>query len=259
MDDDLVRAAASLTLGFRCCDRCCQPRFFFLPGDLEEEVLSRMSKRKFYIVNRGTPRKEGIYSHWDLAKVYVLGVSGAVHESCRTGDGARQIWARFCHNNHTHSTETTVRRPPPSTPASSPAPPPPYRQHAPPTLPVVPSPTTRTSHWLQSSVTPRAPLSPPATPRPDKYYRVSGSPRVLIRAEDAEAELRATQNGSLLVGASLEDVEDDDEVTAVDTTRFYRVFGSPRVQRSRSAAVDELINTRAAGLLVGETLGALDI
>ncbi|KAJ6514370.1 hypothetical protein C8R47DRAFT_1064128 [Mycena vitilis] len=258
MDADLVRATASLSLSFRCCDLCCQPRFFFLPGDPEEEVLSRMSKRKFYVVNRGTPGKEGIYSHWDLAKLYVLGVSGAVHESCRTGDGARQIWARFCHNNHTHSDETIAPRPPPSTPTprSVPlrnAPPPPYRRHMPPTLPAA----TRTSHRI--SVTPRAPLSPPATPRPDKYYRVSGSPRVLVRAEDAEVELRATQNGSLLVGASLEDVEDDDEVTAVDTTRFYRVFGSPRVQSNRSAAVDELINTGAAGLLVGHTLGTLGI
>jgi hypothetical protein len=92
----------------------------------------------------------------------------------------------------------------------------------------------------------------------------------------AEAELRASGAGSLLVGRSLADVKDDDEVAPHDAVHFYRVFGSPRVLNNRCVsyaslfrminvqdlcsdrAVMELVATQAAGLLVGDLLDDVD-
>jgi hypothetical protein len=54
----------------------------------------------------------------------------------------------------------------------------------------------------------------------------------------AEAELRASGASSLLVGRSLQEVEDDDEVTRGDAQHFYRVFGSPRVLNNRCVLSD---------------------
>ncbi|KAJ7840490.1 hypothetical protein B0H14DRAFT_3458026 [Mycena olivaceomarginata] len=225
--DGLVRATAALHLAFHCCDDCCQPRFVFLPGDPAETELSALSKRKFYVVKKGAPGGEAIYSHWDLAKTQVLSIRGALHESCPTADDALRIWAEYCHRNHSHG--SPVSAPPASRP---------------PTL-IVP----RTSSRIRT---------PPTTPTPPKFYRVAGSPRVLIGSADAEAELRASgTTTSLLVGRSLADVEDDDEVTSGDTSHFYRVFGSPCVQHSREAAVAELVAMQAAGLLVGTSLAAV--
>jgi hypothetical protein len=62
--DALVNATASLSLQYQCCDHCCKPTFFFLPDDPSEEVLSRHSKRKFYVVKRGSVGSEGIYTDW---------------------------------------------------------------------------------------------------------------------------------------------------------------------------------------------------
>ena len=62
--DALVHATASLTLGFHCCDNCCKPTFFFLADDPDEEIISRSSKRKFYVVKKGSVGSEGIYTDW---------------------------------------------------------------------------------------------------------------------------------------------------------------------------------------------------
>ncbi|KAJ7873794.1 hypothetical protein B0H14DRAFT_3438004 [Mycena olivaceomarginata] len=50
--DALVHATASLTLEFSCCDECCKPTFFFLVDDPTEEIISRSSKHKFYVVKK---------------------------------------------------------------------------------------------------------------------------------------------------------------------------------------------------------------
>jgi hypothetical protein len=60
----LVHATASLTPEFSCCDECCKPTFFFLADDPTEEIISRSSKRKFYVVKKGSVGSEGIYTHW---------------------------------------------------------------------------------------------------------------------------------------------------------------------------------------------------
>ncbi|KAJ6480695.1 hypothetical protein C8R47DRAFT_1218542 [Mycena vitilis] len=241
--DDLVAAAAGLTLRTRCisrgCALCCQPRFVFFDDDPSEEELSASAKRKFYVVKKGRCGSEAIYSHWDLAKVHVLGISGALHESCGTADEGRQIWADFCHTNHQHASTSrranTARRP----------------GHAPPPY----SPMTPPSSPRPAPVTPTSPTSRPTpSATPERFYRVSGSPRVLLHASDAEAELRRSPGATLLVETSLEDIEDGDEVVPVDTVHFYRVFGSFRVQSSRDAALTELVNSQAAGLLVGDSL-----
>ncbi|KAJ7670792.1 hypothetical protein DFH06DRAFT_1320715 [Mycena polygramma] len=251
--NDLVLAASQLNLGFHCCDRCCKPRFVFRHGDPSEAELSAASKHKFYIVKKGAPNSEAIYTHWDSAKIHVLGISGALHESCPTADGAREIWARYCHENHHHHVP-----PPPPQPSSSSRPPraatavprtapPPYSPMTPPSSPRARQPATPTRPRPNVAATPERPT-------PARFYRVSGSPRVLINSRDAERELRAARNGSLLVGDSLSDVEDDDEPSVVGAVRFYRVFGSTRVQSNRDAALSELVETAAAGLLVGDTL-----
>ncbi|KAJ6511874.1 hypothetical protein C8R47DRAFT_1064587 [Mycena vitilis] len=244
--DELVAVAANLTLRSPCsrgCASCCQPRFVFFDDDLSEAELSAAAKRKFYVVKKGRPGSEAIYSHWDLAKVHVLGISGALHQSCGTGDEARQIWADFCHNNHQHAPRSTPRRA--NTVRRPEAPPPP--PYSPMTAPSPrPAPVTPTSRRLS---TPSATL--------DRFYRVSGSPRVLIHAREAETELRSSLGATLLVEASLEAIEDDDEVVPVDTRHFYRVFGSSRVQSSREAALAELVDTAATGLWVGDSLDAV--
>ncbi|KAJ6550935.1 hypothetical protein B0H10DRAFT_2242455 [Mycena sp. CBHHK59/15] len=197
--DDLVTATGALHLDSFCCNECCEPCFVSYANDPPPEVLSLMSKRKFYIVKRGALGGEAIYAHWDLAKVQVLGVSNVLHESCGSWDGARAIWAAYCHREHIHPDLAPL---PPILAVA----PPPYAAHA--------------------IVVSTPPASPPTTPR--KFYRISGTPRVLIHRGDAEAELRLTPSSNLLIGGSLEDVEDED-----DTPVFYRVFGSPRVQTNR--------------------------
>ncbi|KAJ7808074.1 hypothetical protein B0H14DRAFT_3482699 [Mycena olivaceomarginata] len=66
--DALVNATASLSLQYQCCEHCCKPAFFFLPDDPSEEMLSRSSRRKFYVVKKGSVGSEGIYTDWDVAK-----------------------------------------------------------------------------------------------------------------------------------------------------------------------------------------------
>ncbi|KAJ7631948.1 hypothetical protein DFH06DRAFT_1337472 [Mycena polygramma] len=248
--DDLSRATASLNINSR--SSLCEPRFILLPRDPSVAVLSSLANRKFYVVKKGAPGSEAIYSHWDLAKVHVLGVSGAEHESCSTEDRARAIWAEYCQANHHH--------PPPRPPPRSPSglvtqgrPPPPYSPMTPPSSPRVRLP----DHTPTRTPTRSRPTPAPEPRTPEKFYRVTGSPRVLINAADAEAELRASANTGLLVGASLSDVEDDDEVTPVGAVHFYRVFGSHRVLNSREAAITELVASNAAGLFVGDTLAAV--
>ncbi|KAJ7830950.1 hypothetical protein B0H14DRAFT_2593075 [Mycena olivaceomarginata] len=243
MAEELVRATANLRLGFHCCDFCCLPRFFFKPGDPSEAELSALSKRKFYVVKKGAPGTEAIYSHWDLAQPHVTRISNALHESCATAtaEEARQIWARYCHNNHTH---------PPALATTGTISPPPYTPVTPPRSPQASAATSRMprADSRRYAVPPTSHV--PATPPQVRFYRVSGSPRVLIHAAAAEAELRDSGGtASLLVGTSLADVEDDDEVSVGDTPHFYRVFGSPRVQSSRDAALAELADTQADGLL----------
>ncbi|KAJ7803370.1 hypothetical protein B0H14DRAFT_2613388 [Mycena olivaceomarginata] len=241
MAEELVRATANLRLGFHCCDFCCLPRFFFKPGDPSEAELSALSKHKFYVVKKGAPGTEAIYSHWDLAQPHVTRISNALHESCATAEEARQIWARYCHNNHTH---------PPALATTGTISPPPYTPVTPPRSPQASAATSRMprADSRRYAVPPTSHV--PATPPQVRFYRVSGSPRVLIHAAAAEAELRDSGGtASLLVGTSLADVEDDDEVSVGDTPHFYRVFGSPRVQSSRDAALAELADTQADGLL----------
>ncbi|KAJ7880237.1 hypothetical protein B0H14DRAFT_3434495 [Mycena olivaceomarginata] len=235
--DGLVRATAALHLAFHCCDDCCQPQFVFLPGDPAETELSALSKRKFYVVKKGAPGGEAIYSHWDLAKTQVLGIRGALHESCPTADDARRIWAEYCHRNHSHG--PPVSAPPAYSPVtlSSPR--------------AVVTPSSRPPTLIAPRTSSRI-RTPPTTPTPPKFYRVAGSPRVLIGSADAEAELRALGTAaSLLIGQSLADVEDDDEVTSGDTSHFYRSH------MYSEAAVAELVATQAAGLLVGTSLAAV--
>jgi hypothetical protein len=138
----LVHATASLSLQYQCCDHCCKPIFFFCPDDRSEEILSRSSRHKFYVVKKGSVGSEGIYTEWyvsmldyvhatdaencrDVAKTKVNRISGALHEASKTADSARTIWVRYCHRFHTHapSPAAAVARPPPyeaRTPAPSP-------------------------------------------------------------------------------------------------------------------------------------------
>jgi hypothetical protein len=115
----------------------------------------------------------------DVAKTKVLGISGALHESSPTADGAHAIWARHCHRFHMHRSPQ---------PASAPAPPP-YQPRANAPSPRVPTTPTRSTPRSPSTPTRAAtsPLRSPAFPRtpsaltiPGRFYRVSGSPRVLI-------------------------------------------------------------------------------
>ncbi|KAJ7754135.1 hypothetical protein B0H14DRAFT_3512638 [Mycena olivaceomarginata] len=273
--DDLANATAALNLGAHCCDSCCRPTFFFLANDPPEEVLSRSAKRKFYVVNKGAVGSEGIYTHWDVARTKVEGISDAVHESSKTANGACAIWADYCHRFHEHSA------PQPSTVAPLRLPIAPARTNATPRRRVVDAPRAfgYAANALKSAVRPSPTVYAVqahaitvhaahtlATTRlkrhgasPHKFYRVCGSPRVLIVREDAEAELRAGLGTTLLVGGSLEAVEGDDEVTLVGGgPMFYRVFGSPRVATNRDSALAELVATGAGGLLVGSSLAAVD-
>jgi hypothetical protein len=68
--DDLVRATADIRLGFHCCDFCCEPQFFFWNGDPAEATVSALAQRKFYVVKKGTPGSEGIYSGWCVIIFY---------------------------------------------------------------------------------------------------------------------------------------------------------------------------------------------
>ncbi|KAJ7367684.1 hypothetical protein DFH08DRAFT_946670 [Mycena albidolilacea] len=240
----ILRATANIRLTFHCCDSCCEPRFFFRNGDPTEETISALARRKFYVVKKGARGSEGIYSGWDMAQPKVSGISDALYISCRTANEARQIWAQYCHDNHPQC------RPPTYTPATPPRSPPPpvIIARSPPVL----SPAT--------PATPRRPARPPlltaATPRtPSEFYRVAGSPRVLISAAAAEIEFReAGETASLLIGQSLSEVEDDDDDTPSGRRHFYRVLGSPRVRNNRDDALAELVATGANGLLVGRSL-----
>ncbi|KAJ7797382.1 hypothetical protein B0H14DRAFT_2618996 [Mycena olivaceomarginata] len=235
--DGLLFTAATTAANPDSCSCLGTPR---KPSCLLCPNASSMSSR------RGAPGGEAIYSHWDLAKTQVLGIRGALHESCPTADDARRIWAEYCHRNHSHG--PPVSAPPAYSPAYSPVTPSSPR--------AVVTPSSRPPTLIAPRTSSR--ICTPTTPTPPKFYRVAGSPRVLIGSADAEAELRASGTAaSLLVGRSLADVEDDDEVTSGDTSHFYRVFGSPRVQHSREAAVAELVAMQAAGLLVGTSLAAV--
>jgi hypothetical protein len=192
MAEELVRATANLCLGFHCCDFCCLPRFFFKPGDPSEAELSALSKHKFYVVKKGAPGSEAIYSHWcvtgprstlsthlpprDLAQPHVTRISNALHESCTTAEEARQIWARYCHNNHTH---------PPALAMTGTIPPPVYTPVTPPRSPQASAATPRmprADSQRRAVATPRPTSHVPATPPQVRFYWVSGSPRVLIHA-----------------------------------------------------------------------------
>ncbi|KAJ7312911.1 hypothetical protein DFH08DRAFT_973124 [Mycena albidolilacea] len=232
--DALVNATASLSLQYQCCDHCCKPTFFFLPDDPSEEVLSRHSKCKFYVVKRGSVGSEGIYTDWDVAKTKVNRISNAAHEASKTADGARAIWAQHCHRFHTHSPSLAAARPPPIAAKHT------YVEiKTPPTINAHSAPITRSRKSLHANNAPKI------------------LPRVREPARDAEAELLSAAGSTLLVGNSLEDVEDDDEVTLVGGARFYRVFGSSRVHTSRDTVVPEL--GTSAGLLVGRSLAAVDV
>ncbi|KAJ7814310.1 hypothetical protein B0H13DRAFT_1924904 [Mycena leptocephala] len=261
--NSLVNTTASLRLRFYCCDSCCTPRFFYRPDDPPEDVLSASSKRKFYVVKKGAPDSEGIYSHWDLARVHVDGVSSADHKSCATADLAREMWADHCHEHHPHSSNRQLPAPTaPPAPGRPPAPsapltPPRARPPAPLALltlprarPPTPSALLTPPRATSSAQLPSASRSAALTRRraPPPAYEIAATPPTPTKAA-AEAELRTTGGDSLLVGRSLQEVEDDDEVTPGDAQRFYRVFGSPRVLNSHECAVAELVETQAAGLL----------
>ncbi|KAJ7687663.1 hypothetical protein B0H14DRAFT_3533942 [Mycena olivaceomarginata] len=260
------------------------PRFVFLPEDPEEQQLSALAKHKFYVVKKGKPGSEGV----DLARPYVTGISDASHESCSTADEAREIWVYYCHQNHTHRNPpiappayTTVTPPPftrrsysqdssasvtrhsyPQDPSA------PVTRHlyvqdpsAPRHLSLVLPRRQRALLELPSSVRrgAHAPVSPNdflrgnellCEPSNRHFFRVTGSPRVLIRAATAETELlQAPHGASLLVGSSLAEVEDDEPIC------FYRVFDSSHVHHSHEATLQLLIATQADGLLVGRSLG----
>jgi hypothetical protein len=60
----------------------------------------------------------------------------------------------------------------------------------------------------------------------------------LFNSADAECELRASgTTASLLIGKSLADIEDDNDITPGGTLHFYHVFSSPRVQHSRCVSI----------------------
>ncbi|KAF8182183.1 hypothetical protein K438DRAFT_1750274 [Mycena galopus ATCC 62051] len=231
--DVLVQATASF---------CCTPPFVFRDDDPTEADLSALARRKFYVVKKGASGGEGVYSHWDLAEPQISGISGALHESCNTADQARQIWAKYCHQRHAHSTPepqlTRVSAPRVSAPRVSTrmsvASPPAYSPTTPPASP-------------QLATTTPSRRRPQPTPR--QFFRVPGSPRVLLGADEAEAEWTSTGGtGCLLVVNTLADVEDDDEVVSSETRRFYRVFGSPRVQRSRAESWPAMCQRRPCHL-----------
>ncbi|KAJ7093349.1 hypothetical protein B0H15DRAFT_947485 [Mycena belliarum] len=215
--DDLVVSTGALSLEFYCCELCCKPRFFVLPGDPPLQVLSSSAKRKFYVVSRGASGSEGIYSHWSIAGPQVTGVSTAIHKSCRTVDEGLEIWAAHCHKFHSHGDTLNI----PNTVGVQ------QVSIAPPAYsPLTPAP-------------PPLPASPVQAPR--RFYRIPGSPRVLV---DRQGKCRA----------SLADVEDDgndSSTTAFSPSKLYRVFGSRRVQTNRGEAIAELVATHAGGLLVG--------
>lgn len=101
----------------------------------------------------------------DLAKTQVLGIRGALHESCPTADDARRIWAEYCHRNHSHG--PPVSAPPAYSPVT------PSSPHA------VVTPSSRPPTLIAPRTSSRI-RTPPTTPTPPKFYRVAGSPRVLI-------------------------------------------------------------------------------
>ncbi|KAJ7096585.1 hypothetical protein B0H15DRAFT_946059 [Mycena belliarum] len=239
--DALVAATSSLSLSTNCV-----PRLFLLPDDPPVEELLRVPKHKFYIITRGkSSDAEGIYSSWTLASPRILGVSNVQHESCANLKLALKIWAAYCRQWHDHPIQVLA---PPSynSPAPSLACPPPGSGLAsPPSSPVACPAQT-----------------PPSTPR--KYYRIPGSPRVLVDRKEAERELRKARATSLLLGSTLADIEDDDDGPATPTStpstpsKFYRVFGSRRIQTDREAAIAELAASRATGLLLGDSLEAVE-
>ncbi|KAJ7691089.1 hypothetical protein B0H14DRAFT_3532060 [Mycena olivaceomarginata] len=263
--NDLVNTTAALNFGAHCCDSCCRPTFFFLSNDPPEEVLSRSTKRKFYVVKKGAVGSEDIYTHWDVAKTKVEGILDTIHESSKTANGARAIWADYCHRFHEHSAPQP--RDVPIVPA---------RTNATPRRRVVdahrafgyaanalkytvrPSPTVYSAQAHAITVYAAHTL---ATTRLKRHggFSAQGTAHTLADREDAEAELRAGLGMTLLVGGSLEAVEGDDEVTPVGSgPMFYRVFGSPRVATNCDSALAELVATGAGGLLVGSSLAAVN-
>ncbi|KAJ7795425.1 hypothetical protein B0H14DRAFT_2620963 [Mycena olivaceomarginata] len=232
--DALVHATVSLNLEFRCCDECCKPTFFFLADDPDKEIISRNSKRKFYVVKKGSVGSEGIYTdcgrcschlgaalpsfpHAPLSPTRVHGCPAAVPAHC----------------SFAASTDYTV---------------------------TIEAPPTINAHMLSN-------FTHAITRTSTNAFRADNSRKALSRVREpacpdqsAEAELLSAQGSTLLVGNSLQEVEDDDndEVIQAGGGRFYRVFGSPRVGTSREAAVAELVAKNAPGLFVGHSLAVVD-
>jgi hypothetical protein len=77
MSVDALVDAVSLTLEFHCCNECCKPTFSFLADDPTEETISRSSKRKFYVVKKGSVGSEGIYTDWCVSILDVSNVDYA--------------------------------------------------------------------------------------------------------------------------------------------------------------------------------------
>ncbi|KAJ7825746.1 hypothetical protein B0H14DRAFT_2596339 [Mycena olivaceomarginata] len=272
--DDLVNATAALNLGAHCCDSCCRPTFFFLSNDPPEEVLSWSAKRKFYVVNKGAVGSEGIYTHQDVARTKVEGISDTVHESSKTANGAtpppqpldgrapppyepipgaaRQSQSRLHAPTQPHGSASSMR---PAPSATQPTLSSPLFAPRPPSTPCRLTQSPSTLHTPSQHAMGASPTS--FISKRNHIWR--GTAHTLADREDAEAELRAGLGTTLLVSSSLEAVEGDDEVTLVGGgPMFYRVFGSPRVAMNRDSALAELVATGAGGLLVGSSLAAVD-
>ncbi|KAJ7720605.1 hypothetical protein B0H14DRAFT_3520902 [Mycena olivaceomarginata] len=218
--DALVHATASLSLQYQCCDHCCKPIFFFLLDDPSEEMLSRSSRCKFYVVKKGSVGSEGIYTDWCVSMLDYIHATDA--ENCR--DVAKTK------NPCAIATIATTAN------------------HA------LTTPPTINAHTGSGRI-----FNAPITRKP---FHTDNGPKILSHvrkpARQAEAELLSAAGATLLIGNSLQDVEDDDEVTLVGRATFYRVFGSPRVHTSRDTVIPKLFATDAAGLLVGHSLAAIE-
>ncbi|KAJ7683548.1 hypothetical protein B0H17DRAFT_1137675 [Mycena rosella] len=218
-----------------------------------------MSKHKFYIIKKGDLDGEAIYSHWELAKLHVLGASNVSHKSCKTWEEALTIWVCNCHQHHGHSTiapppyETTQPASlwvPPPTPVCMPASPA-HASVSPPLCTPLRMPTSPVHAPVSLCIPVHMPVS---LHNPGKLYRVAGSPHVFVIWAAAEAELQSTGATNVLVG-TLEQVEDNNGGTS---SRYYLVFGSPHVQINRADVMGELTSIGVAGLLVGDTLAKVE-
>ncbi|KAJ6493369.1 hypothetical protein C8R45DRAFT_928133 [Mycena sanguinolenta] len=239
--DTLVQATSALQMGYHCCNSCCKPPFYFRANDPSEEVLSRAQ----WVQKKRLLR--------DVAYSKVDGISSAQHESVKTANGAREIWACYCHAFHPHSSSLPQTA---SIAGSSTGAPPPYQ--APPSAGAATSLTTPNRGGGALA---------PATPvrvRPERFYRVAGSSRVLINRAQAKTEMRASGTSTLVFGDYLETVEDDDdddEVTPIGGLKFYHVFGNPNVRTNRYLFIihargshADLMASTVNGLWVGTSL-----